>query len=308
MNRLASGKREQVIRCLVEGNSIRATVRMTGVAKNTVTKLLVDLGTACSVHQDMELRNLTCERVQVDEIWAFVGAKQRNVTVENAEKGWGDVWTWVAIDPDTKLAVSYRVGTRDLQDAQAFMQDVAGRLAHRVQLTTDGYRPYLSAVDAAFGDDVDYAVLVKIYGRTGDDKKPNRRYSPAVCIGSDATVITGSPDKSKVSTSHVERQNLTMRMSMRRFTRLTNAFSKKVENLAAAVSLHFAYYNYCRPHQTLKGITPAMAAGVTDHVWTIGELIGLLESAEATPTTRGPYRKTREARSYPDVKRTEISD
>jgi hypothetical protein len=150
--------------------------------------------------------------------------------------------------------------------------------------------------------------LVKIYGRTGDDKKPNRRYSPAVCIGSDATVITGSPDKSKVSTSHVERQNLTMRMSMRRFTRLTNAFSKKVENLAAAVSLHFAYYNYCRPHQTLKGITPAMAAGVTDHVWTIGELIGLLESAEATPTTRGPYRKTREARSYPDVKRTEISD
>jgi IS1 family transposase len=309
MNRLSAEKREQVIRCLVEGNSIRATVRMTGVAKNTVVKLLVDLGEACSVHQDRSMRNLPCQQVQVDEIWAFVGAKQRNVTVENAEKGWGDVWTWVALDPDTKLAVSYRVGTRDLEDARAFMQDVAGRLAHRVQLTTDGYRPYLNAVDSAFGDDVDYAQLIKIYGRTGDDRKPNRRYSPSICLGAEPTVISGSPDKTKISTSHVERQNLTMRMSMRRFTRLTNAFSKKVENLAAAVSLHFAYYNYCRVHQTLgKGVTPAMAAGVTDHVWTLSELIGLLEAAEATPTTRGPYKTTRVKRGYPaDVKATEIS-
>jgi len=278
------------------------------VAKNTVTKLLVDLGTACSVHQDVELRNLPCERVQVDEIWAFVGAKQRNVSEEKREHGWGDVWTWVAIDPDSKLAVSYRVGTRDLEDAQAFMVDVAGRLANRVQLTTDGYRPYLSAVDAAFGDDVDYAVLVKLYGRTGNDREPNRRYSPAVCIGADATAVKGSPDTSKISTSHVERQNLTMRMSMRRFTRLTNAFSKKVENLAAAVSLHFAYYNYCRVHKTL-GTTPAVAAGVTDHVWTIRELIALLDAAESTPVKRGPYKKTREKRGYPGiVKSGEISD
>jgi IS1 family transposase len=295
MNRLSSNKREQVIACLVEGNSIRATVRMTGVAKNTVTKLLVDLGTACSVHMDTTMRDLPCQRLQVDEIWAFVGAKQRNVTADKAEAGWGDVWTWVALDADTKLVPTYRIGNRDLEEAIAFMEDVSRRLHNRVQLTTDGHRPYITAVERAFDGKVDYAQLIKIYGRTGDDRKPNRRYSPAECIGADPIKITGKPDPAHISTSHVERQNLTMRMSMRRFTRLTNAFSKKVENLAAAVSLHFAYYNFCRVHQTL-GTTPAVAAGITDHTWTLAELIGLLEAAEATPITRGRYVKTRERR------------
>jgi IS1 family transposase len=297
MNRLSPEKRRQVIACLVEGNSIRATVRMTGVAKNTVAKLLVDLGTACSVHMDRTMRDLSCERIQVDEIWAFVGAKQKNVTPEKADAGWGDVWTWVAIDPDTKLVPSYRVGARDLQESRLFMQDVAGRLAHRVQLTSDGYRTYISAVHSAFGREVDYAQLVKIYGNERGNK-PEKRYSPGVCLEAVPTRITGSPDPDHISTSHVERQNLTMRMSMRRFTRLTNAFSKKVENLAAAVSLHFAYYNFCRVHQTL-GQTPAMAAGVADHVWKLDELIGLLAAAEATPTKRGPYKTTRVKRGYP---------
>ena len=306
MNRLSTEQRARVIACLVEGNSIRATVRMTGVAKNTVTKLLVDLGTACSVHMDATMRELSCQHIQVDEIWTFVGSKQRNVPADK-EGEYGDVWTWVALDPDTKLVPCYRVGTRSLDDAISFMRDVAGRLAARVQLTTDGYRPYLNAVEQAFNGEVDYAQLVKIYGRTGDDKNPARRYSPGVCIGADAHTITGKPDAAKISTSHVERQNLTMRMGMRRFTRLTNAFSKKQANLFCAVSLHFAHYNFCRVHQTL-GTTPAVAAGVTDHVWTLAELIGLLEAAEATPITRGPYRKTREARGYPVVKPGEISE
>jgi len=294
MNRLSPEKRAQVIACLVEGNSIRATVRMTGVAKNTVTKLLVDLGTACSVHLDVTMRDLRCERVQVDELWAFVGAKQRNVSDEKAAQGWGDVWTWVALDPDTKLVPTYRVGGRDPEEAIAFMRDVAARLRNRVQLTTDGHRPYLTAVPAAFGNKVDYAQLVKIYGSVDRDRAA--RYSPGICIGAERHAIIGNPDKAHVSTSHVERQNLTMRMSMRRFTRLTNAFSKKVENLTAAVSLHFAYYNFCRVHQSLGGKTPAMAAGLADHPWNISELIGLLESAEATPIKRGRYVKTREQR------------
>jgi IS1 family transposase len=290
MNRLSTEKREAVIRCLVEGNSIRATVRITGVAKNTVTKLLVDLGTACSVHMDMTLRDLPCEQIECDEIWAFVGAKQRNVPAErHNDRTIGDVWTWVGMDAETKLVVSYRLGARDLQEATLFMQDLAGRLRNRVQLTTDGHRPYLSAVHGAFGREVDYAQLVKLYG---SDPKAETRYSPAVCIGIADHVVSGSPDPSKISTSYIERQNLTMRMSMRRFTRLTSAFSKKVENLAAAVSLHFAYYNFCRVHTTL-GTTPAVAAGVADHTWKLDELIALLEAAEATPTKRGPYAKTR---------------
>jgi IS1 family transposase len=304
MNRLTPEKRAHVVRCLVEGNSIRATVRMTGVAKNTVAKLLVDLGTACSVHMDRTMRNLTCERLQVDEIWAFVGAKQKNVKPDKIEQGWGDVWTWVAIDADTKLVPSYRIGSRDAYDAQLFMEDVAGRLAHRVQLTTDGHRPYLNAVSAAFKGDVDYAMLVKIYGNQPNSSKPEQRYSPGECLEALPTRISGSPDPAHISTSHVERQNLTMRMSMRRFTRLTNAFSKKVENLAAAVSLHFAYYNFCRVHQTL-GTTPAVAAGITDHVWKIDELIDLLAAAEATPTKRGPYKTTRAKRGYPGISLSE---
>lgn len=294
MNRLSPEKRAAVIACLVEGNSIRATVRMTGVAKNTVTKLLVDLGTACSVFQDATMRDLACQRIQVDEIWAFVGAKQRNVPA-GKEGEYGDVWTWVALDPDTKLVPSYRVGTRSLADAISFMRDVAGRLANRVQLTTDGYRPYLTAVEEAFGGDVDYAQLVKIYGRGSDERNPARRYSPGEFVRAESTTINGHPEREKVSTSHVERQNLTMRMGMRRFTRLTNAFSKKQANLFCAVSLHFAYYNFCRVHQTL-GTTPAVAAGVADHVWKLDELIGLLEAAEATPIKRGPYVKTRGTR------------
>jgi IS1 family transposase len=272
-------------------------VRMTGVAKNTVTKLLVDLGTACSIYQDHVMRDLPCQRIQADEIWTFCGSKQKNVPVEKyGDANYGDVWTWVALDPDTKLVPSYRVGARDLQEAQLFMMDVAKRLRHRVQLTTDGHSSYLTAVENAFEGDVDYAQLIKLYGSSDSGRKSgDAKYSPGVCIGSHADVITGSPDLAHVSTSHVERANLTMRMGMRRFTRLTNAFSKKVENLAAAVSLHFMHYNFCRVHQTL-GTTPAMAAGVTDHVWKLDEMIALLEQAEATPIKRGSYAKTRAAK------------
>jgi IS1 family transposase len=301
MNRLTTEKRRAVIACLVEGNSIRATCRMTDVAKNTVVKLLVDLGTACSVHMDTELRDLPCERVQVDEIWSFVYAKQKNVPDEKrGQFGYGDVWTWVALDSDTKLVVTFRVGPRDLQEAHRIMTDLAKRLRHRVQLTTDAHRPYLSAVRDAFAGDVDYAQLIKLYGATGSPGAGSGKYSPAVCIGAHAEVITGDPD-SDISTSHVERLNLTTRMSVRRFTRLTNAFSKKLGNHTAAIALHFAHYNYCRVHQTLAPkTTPAMAAGVTDHVWTLDELIGLLEAAEAVPTKRGRYAKTRERRTVSD--------
>jgi IS1 family transposase len=227
----------------------------------------------------------------VDEIWAFVGAKQKNVRHDDPEhEGWGDVWTWVALDPDTKLVPSFRVGARDAFEARELMMDLSRRLAHRVQLTTDGHKPYLVAVDRAFDGEIDYAQLVKIYRNTGSG-----RYSSAECIGAERFTVFGAPDPDHIGTSHVERQNLHMRMSMRRFTRLTNAFSKKVENLACAVALHFTYYNFCRAHSTLgKGVTPAMAAGVADHMWSLQELIGLLEAAEATPIIRGPYRKTRE--------------
>ena len=293
MNRLSTQKREQVVAALVEGNSIRATCRMTGVSKNTVTKLLSDLGLVCSIYQDRVMRDLPCERIQCDEIWSFVGMKQKNVPTEKrGEFGYGDVWTWVALDADTKLVPSFRIGSRDAADAHEFMLDLAKRLRNRVQLTTDGLNHYLSAVPRAFGDDIDYAQLVKIYGSDGGTAG---RYSPPVCLGAIPETINGSPEESKISTSYVERQNLTMRMSMRRFTRLTNAFSKKVENLAAAVSLHFMYYNFCRPHKSLDGATPAMAAGLTDHVWRLSELIGLLEAAESFPTKRGPYKKRAKA-------------
>ena len=293
MNRLTTEKRAQVVACLVEGNSIRATVRMTGVAKNTVTKLLVDLGTVCSIYQDRTLRDLTCQRVQVDEIWSFVYAKQKNVPEEKRDEA-GDVWTWVAIDADTKLVPAYLVGSRDMQDAYSFIHDLAKRLSNRVQLTSDGHRPYLSAVSDAFKGEIDYAILQKIYGQPSGHA--SGRYSPVPCIGANRQVVTGRPDADHISTSYIERQNLTMRMSMRRFTRLTNGFSKKVENLAAAVSLHFMHYNFCRVHKTI-GTTPAVAAGVTDHVWTVAEIIALLDIAEATPIKRGSYAKTRERRA-----------
>ena len=291
MNRLSTEKRRAVIASLVEGNSIRATVRMTGVARMTVTKLLVDMGTVCSVYMDRTMRDLTCERVQCDEIWAFVYAKQRNVPPEKRGEA-GDVWTWVAIDADTKLVPTFHIGPRDLASATVFMTDLASRLRNRVQLTTDGLNKYLLAVEGAFDGNVDYAQLVKMYGGTADQRSPERRYSPSICLGSEQVPVTGNPDPAHISTSYVERLNLTMRMSMRRYTRLTNAFSKKIGNLAAAVSLHFAHYNLCRPHLSLGAkTTPAMAAGLTDHVWTIDELIGLLEAAEATPVRRGPYKK-----------------
>jgi IS1 family transposase len=279
MNRLSTEKRTQIVGCLVEGMSIRATVRVTGAAKNTVTKLLVELGQACSEYQDRSLRGLSCKRIECDEIWSFVGAKAKHVQPGHPAD-YGDWWTWTAIDADTKLVPAWYVGARTANDAVEFMTDLAERLDNRVQLTTDGLSSYLVAVDRAFESGIDYAMLVKIYGQ---DPEPQRRYSPAVCTGTERTVISGDPDPRHVSTSYVERQNLTMRMSMRRFTRLTNAFSKKVENLAAAVSLHFMHYNFARPHKTLtkarKGYptTPAMAASVADHVWTLEEIVGLLD-------------------------------
>jgi IS1 family transposase len=290
MNRLTGERRERVIACLVEGNSIRATVRVTGVAKNTVVKLLGDLGLVCSIYQDRLLRDLSCQRVQVDEVWSFVYAKAKNVPADKRGEA-GDVWTWVGLDADTKLVVSYHVGGRGPDDAAEFMRDLASRLRSRVQLTTDGHSPYMLAVPSAFGDDIDYAMLVKLYG--SPSRVEQRRYSPARLTAIDRQPRIGDPDPDHISTSYVERQNLTMRMGMRRFTRLTNGFSKKVENHVAAISLHFFHYNFCRPHQTLgRGVTPAMAAGVTDHRWTLSELVGLLSDAEqAIPMKRGPYKK-----------------
>ena len=277
MNVLKTSKRVQIVSALVEGNSIRATCRMTGAAKNTGLKLLARLGKACSDYQDRTLRNLPCRRLQVDEIWCFVYAKAKNVPLSKAcDPGVGDVWTWTAIHAETKLVPSYMIGGRDTGAARQFMQDMASRLSHRVQLTSDGHGPYLKAVDEAFGADIDYAMLVKFYGPDGNPNKPESKYSPGKCNGSRRHKITGNPEIQHVSTSYAERQNLTMRMSMRRFTRLTNGFSKKVEKLAHAVSLHFMHYNFCRKHETL-GMTPAEAAGVADHQWTIEELIGLLD-------------------------------
>ena len=277
MNQLSRARRAEVIRCLVEGNSIRAPVRMTGVAKNTVAKLLVDLGRACSEYQDVMMRDLPCERIQFDEIWSFCYSKVKNVPDEHkGEFGYGDVWTWTAIDADTKLVPCWLVGERNLEDATAFIQDLASRLANRVQLITDGHKPYLRAVERAFGSEIDYATLHKLYGKPAAKETTESRYSPPVCTGTTMREVSGSPDPKHISTSYVERANLTMRMGMRRFTRLTTAFSKKVENLAAAVALHFMYYNFARVHKTL-GTTPAMAAGVATHVWMVEEIARLLE-------------------------------
>jgi len=272
MNKLKIEKQAQVITSLVEGNSIRASCRITGVAKGTVLKLLGDVGWACSEYQDKNLRNLTCERIQCDEIWSFCYAKEKNVPEDKkGELGYGDIWTFTAICADTKLILGWHIGKRDTEDAIIFMRDLAGRFKSRVQLTTDGHKMYLEAVEDAFGKDVDFSQLVKLYGQTPEGQK---RYSPPQCNGTVKTKINGNPEYKNISTSYVERQNLTMRMNMRRFTRLTNAFSKKAENLYYAVALHFMYYNFCRIHQTLR-VTPAMAAKVTDHVWNIKELLSL---------------------------------
>jgi len=274
MNRLTTEQQTRVVAALVEGNSIRSTSRMTGVARNTITTLLLDLAEACAGYHDRYVSNLKVRRLQCDEIWNFVGAKAKNTTSEKKAEGWGDTWTWTAIDADTKLCVSYLVGGRDAGWATEFMQDCAKRIANRVQITTDGHRAYLEAVENAFGADIDYAQLQKIYGAVAENET---RYSPARYIGCDMKVVSGNPDPKHVSTSFVERQNLSMRMSIRRFTRLTNAFSKKVENHAAAVALWFMYYNFCRVHQTLR-VTPAMESGISTHVWTIEELVSLISN------------------------------
>ncbi|MDP2382447.1 MAG: IS1 family transposase [Nitrospirota bacterium] len=275
MNKLTQAKRVQIIAALVEGNSIRATCRMTGAAKGTVLKLLADLGKACASYQDRTLRNLPCKQIQCDEIWSFCYAKEKNVPEEMKGKlGFGDVWTWTAIDADSKLIVSFLVGDRSAAYARKFIDDLASRLANRVQLTTDGHRAYLTAVERAFGGEVDYAMLDKIYN--APPNKGTTRYSPAECCGTRKIKVTGNPDLRQASTSFVERQNLTMRMSMRRMTRLTNAFSKKIENQAHAVALHFMHYNFARIHQSLR-VTPAMEAGVADHVWDLGEIAGLID-------------------------------
>ena len=274
MNQLGDSQRAQVIAALVEGNSIRSVSRMTGIARNTISTLLFMAGAACAKYQDEALRNLPCKRVQCDEIWSFCYAKDKNVPAEKrGEFGIGTVWTWTALDADTKLIASWMVGGRDAVAAHEFMKDLAGRLANRVQLTTDGHAAYLSAVENNFGNNIDYAMLVKIYGETAEAEK---RYSPAECIGCQKKEISGKPDPKHVSTSYVERQNLTMRMHMRRFTRLTNGFSKKIENHVAAIALHFMYYNFVRIHQTLR-ITPAMAAGVSDRVWEVSHIVKLVD-------------------------------
>ena len=293
MNRLSADDRARILQLLCEGMSIRAVERTTRASKNTIIRLLNEAGQALGLYQDQAFRDLASKRVQVDEIWSFTYAKQRNVaSATAAPEGAGDTWTWTAIDADSKLVMSWLVGGRDSEYAMAFMGDVARRFANRVQLTSDGHRAYLEAVEGAFGGDVDYAQLVKLYGPT---VTAPGRYSPAECTGIRKTRVEGRPDPKHVSTSYVERQNLTMRMHMRRFTRLTNGFSKKVENHANAVALHFAYYNFVRVHKSLR-MSPAMAAGVTDRLWEMADLLAVLEEAEAKPAAkRGPYKKRNQA-------------
>jgi IS1 family transposase len=287
MNLLTATARTRIVAALVEGNSIRSTSRMTGAARNTVAKLLVDLGTACTKFHDKHVRNVRVRRLQCDEIGSYIGAKAKNVSAAKKEVGWGDVWTWVGIDADTKLVVSYLVGGRGADWAMDFMEGCASRIRGRVQITTDGQKAYLEAVEGAFGMDCDYAQLHKIFGASLETET---RYSPAVCIGCDMKALSGNPNPKHVSTSFVERQNLTMRMHIRRFTRLTNAFSKKIENHAHAVALHFMYCNYVRIHQTLRA-TPAMESGLSDHAWSLQELIAACDALMPAPKKCGPYKK-----------------
>jgi len=267
------GIRSRIVGSLVEGNSIRATCRMMGAAKGTVLKLLEDLGTVCAAYHDEHVRGVAAKRIQCDEIWSFCYGKEKNVSQEQKAKGAGSLWTWTALDAHSKLIVSYLCGGRDASWAREFMKDLAARVTTRVQITTDGHKAYLEAVEGAFGMDVDYALLIKLYG---SPSQPDTRYSPGVCIGTETVYISGKPDPKHVSTSYVERQNLTMRMSMRRFTRLTNAFLKKVENHEHMLAIYFIYYNFCRVHQTLR-VTPAMEAGIASHVSSISDLVALLE-------------------------------
>ena len=277
MNKLSTAKRAQILAALVEGNSLRSITRMAGVSINTVTKLLVDLGNACAVFHDEHVRNVPAKRVQADEVWTFCYARRENVPDEKRGVfGFGDVWTWVGLCSDSKLALSWTVGRRDASTAYDFMLDLASRLSSRVQLTTDGLHAYLEAVDAVFQTDIDYARLIKVYG---SDPKAERRYAPPVCLSSTVQVVSGDPEREHISTSYIERQNLTMRMAMRRFTRLTNGHSKKIENHCHALAIHYVHYNFARKQKELRG-TPAMACGLADHVWSLEEIIGLLDSAE----------------------------
>ena len=291
MNVLPEHKRILILKCLVEGMSVRATARIADVSRITVTKLLVDAGKVCAAYQDAALRGLTCHKVQVDEIWSFIYAKQKNVRrAKSAPPEAGDVWTWVAMDADTKLIPCWQIGDRSGMTAIDLMDDLRARIENRIQLTTDGHRAYLEAVEGAFGGDVDYAMLVKLYGKGIDERTSEARYSPSECIGARKEIVEGDPEWSEISTSYIERQNLTMRMSMRRFTRLTNAFSKKLDNHAHSVAFHFMHYNFCRIHQTLR-VTPAMEAGVTDRLWEIADIVRLVDAATPKPGPRGPYKK-----------------
>ena len=281
MNKLSRERRAQILGMMVEGVSIRAIVRMTGISKNTVTKLLEDAGEAFLFYHDRYVRGVAAKRVQCDEIWSFAGCKQKNVAkAKRKDLAYGDVWTWVALDADTKLAISYLVGGRDSGYAMALMDDLRQRVTTRLQLTTDGHSPYLNAVEEAFGADVDYAMLIKLYGHPPASPEAARRYSPSECTGTRAHNVTGNPDPQHISTSYIERQNLTMRMAIRRFTRLTNAFSKKVENHAHSVAIHFMHYNFVRIHQSLR-VTPAMAAGLTTTLWSLMDMVRVIEEWEA---------------------------
>ena len=275
MNRLPTATRARILGCLVEGNSLRATARMVDVSLNTVLKFVRDLGMACAMYQNEKLRGIASKRVQCDEIWSFVGAKEKNVPKQERCFGRGDVYTWVAIDADSKLVLSWMVGRRDWQYAKVFIDDLATRLANRIQLSTDGHHAYLQAVESAFGGDVDYGMLKKIYGNPGGNKE-ERRYSSGECCGAIKGAVSGDPDFDHISTSFVERQNLTMRMGMRRFTRLTNGFSKKVESHDYAIAIHYMYYNFGRVHKSLR-VTPAMEAGIANHVWTLEEIVALAD-------------------------------
>jgi IS1 family transposase len=290
MNKLPLQIRTQILAMLCEGSSMRSVARVADVSFNTVAKLLIDAGKACATFHDEKVRNLKTRRCQVDEIWSFTAAKQKNVAaMKKPVEGAGDTWTWTALDADSKLIVTWLVGGRDGDYAIAFMDDLRDRLANRVQLTSDGHKAYLEAVEGAFGGDIDYAMLIKLYGATSDGAKG--RYSPAECTGARKKPIEGRPDPKHISTSYAERQNLTMRMQMRRFTRLTNAFSKKFENHIHMVALYTVWYNYVKQHKSLKGLSPAMAAGISQTLWSVMDLAEMVDAAAPKPGARGPYKK-----------------
>ena len=291
MNKLDTKTRAMILNLMVEGMSMRAISRTVGVSINTVTKLLIEAGEACAAYHDETVRDVHAAHVQCDEIWSFCYAKDKSVkTAKAAPDGAGDVWTWTAIDRDSKMILSFEVGDRSGATAIEFMDDLRARLATRVQLTTDGHKAYLEAVEGAFGGDVDYAMLVKLYGGNTGTRGHERKYSPAECVGARKDLIAGYPVKEMVSTSHVERQNLSMRMGMRRFTRLTNGFSKKLENHLHMLSLYFVHYNFVRIHKSLK-MTPAMAAGVSDTLHDMDWIVGLMDARSPAPKKRGPYKK-----------------